>query len=270
MNELNPTNAFGELLLDLIEQQYAGDYDAGIQALVQSTGLSEDEVVSIVQGDTIVEDESLLADIITAFPNADDQDIEVIVNVATGVDEEDRDALMSEIEANEGMGDMPMNEEVAEGEVPAGASYGYAYNPYLQASFAAAAQASNEVADLRNQIASFQAEQYLTNELKDLDRVTGQYVASELLPPSYKAMLIGNFSDDTQRMARFSRMAAENGVDLPTMLFATKYALGMLMDASDFVEFRDFSVTDEQVATANFSASLDSIVQSDLDAIFGN
>lgn len=269
MNELNPTNAFGELLLDLIESQYQGDIDAGIAALVNSTGLAEEEVVSIIDGSSIVEDENLLSAIIDAFPDADDNDLEVIINVADSVNEEDRAALISGIEGDEAAMDaeeIPAGEMV-EGGVPTEDVQNYGKNTQMLLNFNALA---SEVSTLKQEINSINFTNAITNELKQLDSIASSYVDAERLPPSCKTLLIGNFSDDKQRLAKFSQIAARNHVDVPTMLFATKYALGMLTDASDYVEFKDYSTSEAELATANFSANLDEIVKLDLDAIFNN
>lgn len=263
--ELNPTNAFGELLLDLIEAQYEGDYDAGVQALVEATGLDATEVSAIINGDTIVDDENLLASIVSAFPDADDDDLEVIVNVATSVDEEDRASLLSQMESGEVSAEGG-EEAPAEGEEDpelVAASYGYGGNT---ANF----MENQRLAQLEQQFANFQYTSAISNKLKQLDNAASQAVAADSLPRSYKTMLVGNFSNDEQRLARFSQIAAENGVDVPTMLFATEFALGMLTDAADFVEFKDYSVSDEDMAVANFSANLDSVVKEDVGAIFGD
>ncbi|MGL5923668.1 hypothetical protein [Chroococcidiopsis sp.] len=268
--EFNPTNAFGELLLDLIESQYQGDIDAGVEGLMQSTGLGEEEIVAIIQGDTIIEDEQLLSDIIEAFPDADEDDLEVIIQTATEVDEADRNALIEEIDANEAELEAGAAEggELGEGGEGA-ASYGYHYNPSYRAEFAAQ-QAASRVSAVEAQLADFQAYSALNGELRSLDQHAQRYVDAGAMPPSIKSMLIGNFSDDASRLAQFQSVAANNGVDVPTMLFATQYALGMLSDASDFVEFRDHAITDEDVAIASFSASLDTMVSADIDAIFGS
>jgi hypothetical protein len=267
MNDLNPTNAFGELLLDLIEEQYGGDYDAGISALMETTGLSEEEVVSVIQGDTIIEDEGLLSGIIDAFPDADDEDKEVIVNVASGVDEADRADLIDMIDSDEAQdpGYQEEPDETMEQE-PTAPEAEYAAYAVQQAQFAA-----QQAQEIQARWANFEAVNYLTAELRQLDNMATQAVSSNLLPPSYKALLIGNFAaDDSSRISRFCQMAESNGVDVGTMLFATKYAMGLLTDASDFVEFNDYSVTAEDVAIASFSAGLDSAVKADLDAIFNN
>lgn len=270
MDELNPTNAFGELLLDLIDAQYGGDYDSGIQALMQAAGLSEEEAVGIIQGDVIVENEQLLSGIISAFPDADEDDIEVIINVADGVNQEDRDDLIGQIEADEMAegGQEDMGQEMAEEPEMAGAAYGY--SQANTATFQAAQHAIQRANEVESKWANFEATNFLAGSLRHIDNVATQHVQAGSLPPSYKALLIGNFGDDSTRIARFSQMASENGVDVATMLFATQYALGMLTDAADFVEFKDYSVTSEDVAMANFSASLDSTVSADLDAIFNN
>lgn len=266
MEELNPTNAFGELLLDLIEAQYNGDFDSGILAIAEATGLSEEEVTAIVNGDTIVEDENLLASIIDAFPDADDDDLEVIIQVATSVDEEDRENLLNSLEEDEAMG-MQEAEEVPEEEMAAAAYQRYIGNVSNFNNHAV----TNRISSIENKIADFEYKQQiqtLKNRLNNIDFMASQAVNSELLPSSYKTMLIGNFQDEDERLARFSQISQENGVDIVTQLYATEFALGLLTDASDFVEFKDYSISDDDVAVANFSASLDQVVQGDVQAIF--
>ncbi len=255
MNELKPTNHFGELLLDLIESQYDGDIDAGIQALVESTGLSEEEVVAIIQGHHIVEDENLLSAIVDAFPDASEDDLDVMINVADHVDKADREELEARIAQDEMQDGAPDEDPEKDAE----------YSRHMNtANFVA-----SKVQELDDKIASFEYTNAVNNELRALDMLATQYVDAQRLPPSYKQLLIGNFSSDAQRVAKFGQIAQQNGVDVPTMLFATRYALGLLTDASDFVEFRDYSATDEDVAIANFSANLDHLVNEDLRAIFG-
>lgn len=267
--ELNPKNAFGELLLDLVEAQY-GDYAAGVQALVESTGLQPEEVEAIINGDQIVADENLLSSIIDAFPDADEDDLDVIIDVATSVDEEDRQALQSQLDSASGEMNMDGDEqamgaasaETEEEQIPAGASYNQ--NPNGTVSF----QMNNRLDQLEQRIASFQYEQELTQRLARIDTVASQYVGNEVLPPSYKTLLIGNFSNDQERLVKFAEIAQKNNVDINTMLFATEFALGLLSDAAEFVEFKDFSISDADVAVAQFSASLDEVVKHDVDAIF--
>lgn len=263
MEELNPKNAFGELLLDLIEAQYDGDFDAGVMAIMEATGLTEEEVIAIVNGDTVVEDENLLASIVDAFPDADDDDLEVIVNVATAVDEEDRQDIIASLEGEEGY-----EEEAAPEEELAAASYGY--GNYNVANFGQTMD-NARLNQIEQKLANFEYQEAvsaITNKLRTVDFMASQAVNAELLPASYKTMLIGNFNNDQERLARFSQIAAENGVDIMTQLYATEFALGLMTDAADFVEFKDYSISDDDRAVANFSASLDQIVQNDVQAIF--
>jgi hypothetical protein len=259
MNDLNPTNAFGELLLDLIDGQYGGDYDAGIQALMQTTGLTEEEVVAIIQGDSVVEEESLLGDIVAAFPDADDADLEVLVNVATDVDEMDRQELLAQIDASE----MPEEEtELYEEEAPE--TVGAEYNQYVNtANFM-----DPRVDQLITQQANFQAQEFYKNELTNLDAAANEMISYGIIPPSYKSMLVGNFSDPSVRLTKFAEIAAQNGVDVSTMLFATKFALGLMQNAAEYVEFKDYSVSAEDAAVANFNASLTQVAEADLAAIW--
>lgn len=268
MEELNPKNAFGELLLDLIDAQYGGDFDSGIAAIMETTGLTEEEVTAIVNGDTVVEDENLLASIVDAFPDADDDDLEVIVNVATSVDEEDRADIIASLEGGEEYADG--DEGAMPEEEMAGAAYGY-YNPNV-ANFGYGMD-NARLNQIEQTLANFERQQAvkaITEKLRTVDFMASQAVNAEILPRSYKTMLIGNFSDDGERLARFSQIAADNGVDIMTQLYATEFALGLLTDAADFVEFRDYSISDEDKTVAQFSASLDQVVANDVQAIFSD
>lgn len=266
--ELNPTNAFGELLLDLLEAQY-GDLDSGIGALVETTGLGEDEITAIIQGDVIVEDETLLSSIVDAFPDADENDVALLVDTAVGVDEEDRASLEAEIGATEdeleaGENEMPVEEENYS-MYDNSANFGYSYPT---ADFGYLGQRINQ---LESNIADFNQRAYVaefSNMLADLDYRTSQAVQNGTLPPACKTMLIGNFADPTERVVEFSKLAEANGVDPETMAFAVSYAFGLLENASRVVDFQDYSVTQEEIAAANFSASLDAVVDQDIQAIF--
>jgi sulfur carrier protein ThiS len=273
---LNPTNAFGELLLDLIEAQY-GAIDNGIMALMQTTGLSEEEVVAIINGDVVIEDQNLLSTIIQAFPDADADDISLVIDVAVGVEEADRAELEGAIQETQ-VQDNDYGQE--EGAYPAaagggegGEAGGFAHTN-MNANFNAlkntVLQQQNQINQLTAGISNFQAVEGLQERLKDVNSVAESYVVNGILPPSYKSMLVGNFTNDKQRLAQFSAIADKNGVDLPTMLFATEYALGMLSEASQFVEFSDYSLSEEDVQLANFSANLDVVVAKDVEAIFNS
>lgn len=257
MNELNPSNAFGELLLDLITAQY-GDMDAGIQALMDATGLAEEEVVAIISGDTIVDTEDLLSSIVDAFPDADDDDLAVIVQVATGVNEEDRAALEQSLEGEES----PVEEatEAPSEEMPAETEEQFSkYDAMNQ----------KRLEQLEQQLADFQYSSALNSALKDIAHQASTAVQSNALPPALQTLLIGNFSSDEERLSRFAAAAQENGVSVETLLFATNYALSMFSAASEYVEFQDYSLNAEEVEMANFSAGLDSLVTNDIAAIFG-
>lgn len=265
LTELNPTNAFGELLLDLIEAQYEGDIDAGIQALVQSTGLAEEEVVGFISGENIVDDADILEAMIGAFPDANDEDIQTIVEVASGVEEADREALEAQYEGNED----------AEGGVMAqqGADYAAAYNPAIQANFnrnvvteIQRLRAEKETLEANFAQANFEAQ--LSQALTDLNARISQDVLDGIITPAMKEALIGNFSDPRQRVAQFTGIAQTNGArDLLEQLNMSEFAYSLLRNVANVTQFTDFSVSAEEVATANFSASLEEAAKGDLVAM---
>jgi len=276
MEELNPSNPFGELLLDLIESQYGGDIDQGIQALVQTSGLSEEEVVGIIKGKHIVEDENLLAAIIDAFPDADEHDLEVIVNVADAVDQDDKKALIEQIEQHEAMkgnsespeagmseGDTGEEEKHYPSEEEVKQTEQYNRNNMNTAEF----QRINEI---EQKLANFEIYSAISNRLNNLNVAAESLVNEGILPPAHKAMLVGNFSASDDRVARFAQMAETHNVPIDVMLFAAEFALQFINDASQFVEFKDYSLSEKDVNVAQFSASLDKAVEGDIDAIFGD
>ena len=265
--ELNPTNAFGELLLDLIEAQYEGDIDAGVQALVQATGLSEEDVTGYISGENIVDDADILEAMIGAFPDANDEDIQTIIEVASGVEEADREALEAqyENEGAEGGAEDPMTEEAA--------NYAAAYNPAVQANFNRAVadeiqrvRAENEALHANFAQAQFQAN--LSQALTDLNARISQDVVDGVITPAMKEALIGNFSDPRQRVAQFTGIAQTNGArDLQEQLNMSEFAYSLLRNVANVTQFTDFSVSAEEVATANFSSSLEEAAKGDLVAM---
>lgn len=270
--ELNPTNAFGELLLDLLEAQY-GNLDEGVAALVKTTGLSEEEVVNIIRGDVIVEDETLLSNIVDAFPDASPEEVELLISTAVGVDEADRAALEAEIGAVEDAIDRE-EEDKAQAEADAlnyslynnFANFGH-YDPNAEI----LNYLDNRLYSIESNIADFKQQSYIagfSNMLAELDYRATEAVQNGILPPACKTMLIGNFTDPTERVVEFSKLAEANGVDPETMAFAVSYAFGLLENASRVVDFQDYSVSDEEIALANFSANIDVVVEHDIEAIF--
>lgn len=271
MEELNPTNAFGEDLLNAIEAQYES-IDAGIEALMETTGLGEEEVIAIIQGDVIVEDEQLLSAIIDAFPDADDDDIALLIESATEVDEGDREALVSEIEANEGGME----------EMPEGADYSAYYRQaqFQQANYlsqleqenAALQQALyNQNARLTNVEANFSAQQ-AADVLDNIDAYASDLVDNGYMPPSIKHMILGSFNRPAERLANFSQLADHNGVDIQTQLYATQFALELMQQATaqGVVDFQDYSLDAASLQQAEFSASLDEVAAQDAIAILGD
>ena len=266
--ELNPTNAFGELLLDLIEAQYEGDIDAGVQALVQATGLSEEDVTGYISGENIVDDADILEAMIGAFPDANDEDIQTIIEVASGVEEADREALEAQYEGNEDA-EGGVDPEMAQ----QGADYAAAYNPAIQANFNRSVaeeiqrvRAENEA--LHANFAKAQFEANLSQALTDLNARISQDVVDGIITPAMKEALIGNFSDPRQRVAQFTGIAQTNGArDLQEQLNMSEFAYSLLRNVANVTQFTDFSVSAEEVATANFSSSLEEAAKGDLVAM---
>jgi hypothetical protein len=265
--ELNPTNAFGELLLDLIAVQFQEDYGAGIQALVQATGLSEEDVVGYISGENIVDEVETLEAMISAFPDATEKDLDALIEVADGVLEQDRQALEAQYqtEGAEGGAEEPMTEEAA--------NYAAAYNPAIQANFNKTVvselqklRAEKEALEANFAQVNFEAQ--LSQALTDLNARISQDVVDGVITPAMKEALIGNFSDPRQRVAQFTGIAQTNGArDLQEQLNMSEFAYSLLRNVANVTQFTDFSVSAEEVATANFSSSLEEAAKGDLIAM---
>ena len=266
--ELNPTNAFGELLLDLIEAQYEGDIDAGVQALVQSTGLSEEDVVGYISGENIVDNVEDLEAMISAFPDATEEDLDKLIEVADGVLEQDREALEAQYETEGAEGGVEEPDMAQQG-----ADYAAAYNPAIQANFnknvvseLQKLRAEKEALEANFAQANFEAQ--LSQALTDLNARISQDVVDGVITPAMKEALIGNFADPRQRVAQFTGIAQTNGArDLQEQLNMSEFAYSLLRNVANVTQFTDFSVSAEEVATANFSASLEEAAKGDLVAM---
>jgi hypothetical protein len=204
---------------------------------------------------------------IGAFPDANDEDIQTIIEVASGVEEADRQALEAqyENEGAEGGAEEPMTEDAA--------NYAAAYNPAIQANFNRAVadeiqrvRAENEALHANFAQAQFQAN--LSQALTDLNARISQDVVDGVITPAMKEALIGNFSDPRQRVAQFTGIAQTNGArDLQEQLNMSEFAYSLLRNVANVTQFTDFSVSAEEVATANFSSSLEEAAKGDLIAM---
>ena len=277
--ELNPTNAFGELLLDLIEAQFAElitdpedtspAISAGIQALVQATGLSEEDVAGYISGENIVDEVETLEAMISAFPDATEEDLDALIEVADGVLEQDRQALEAQYETEGAEGGAEPEPDMEQ----QGADYAAAYNPAIQANFNRSVaeeiqrvRAENEA--LHANFAKAQFEANLSQALTDLNARISQDVVDGIITPAMKEALIGNFSDPRQRVAQFTGIAQTNGArDLQEQLNMSEFAYSLLRNIANVTQFTDFSVSAEEVATANFSSSLEEAAKGDLVAM---
>ena len=277
--ELNPQNAMGEVLLDLMGAQYQENYDQALLALMQVTGLEESHIVGIINGDFIIESQELLSQIMQAFPDADAEDMNIVATVANGVEESDRgeaEAILQQQLAEQNQ-EAPAEDPAGDQFATAGGGYdagaaagegGGDFKAYAkQAAFALKQQAS-EIANLKSYVSNFAQQEQLGRRLERMAEQARELETNGILPPAYRRMLIGDFSSPDQRVARFTRMSQENGVDVPTMLFASEYALNLLGKGGQFVEFSDYSVSAEDAQVANFNASLDAVVEQDYAAIF--
>lgn len=296
--ELNPSSAFGEVVLDLIQSQYEGDYDAGIAAIMEATGYDEDTVVDVINGDVILQSPEILGLLMEAFPGASEQDEEIVMAVASGVEENDLDDLRAIvidesaeqlIEAEDALDELEALDALDELETEAALDEldelegddvdmdfeegGFAYPTYpdTTATFAAEnAYLSSRVHDLEDYVASFAAEAQFSGKLDELAYTAFSMEEQGVLPPAYRRMLVGEFTNSEERLANFAAIAAHNNVDIPTMLFASEFALSILGEGSPFVEFSDLSVSNEMLDAAQFSANLDQVVAEDYSAIFNN
>lgn len=226
---VNPGNAFGEILLGLIEEEYE-DYNDALEAVADFADTTPEHIEAIIDGSIIVDDVDLLGGIAAAFDATEDEEIlSGFLAIAQEVEEADRE-LGEEIAA--AMADSASNER----------------EPALAGSYksgAPTAEFTARVNDLERTVASFKASAEVSGILQTLRRKADFGVNQGWLPPVVADLLLGSadLSDNT-RVAAFGQSAVKNDIDIATQLFAIDFALDIFERCGNQVEFRAYAESD--------------------------
>lgn len=232
---------FGQALIDLIDEEYAGDEETGVATVCEATGLSPEELSALVQGEYAPEPE-LIDAISQCFDTTQDEDaysgLQFLGAAARGEDiyEDDEDY-----------------EDDTESE------------------------ASYRVAELENQVAEFQATETVKDAIANLELQAAQLVEEGAMTPFEAEVMFGNFSLESNRTAAFSQLCQTKAVDPATELYAMQYHLdlcakrGSIADFSSMVpEMTEEEYSEEVNLTRQAALNNNSRIDSVLGAVLRN
>lgn len=175
---------FADALLTIGDAAGYEEVEDLVADLADYLGIDDEAAVGLVTGE-LVPDEDVL-DVIADGFGLDDDTYEVMAGLA----EEEREGVYDDDDDDD-------EEEVR-------------YSRYQDA----------RVGQLENQIAEFQAQQVVSDQLAIVEREIDECVDNAWMPPVAKQILLGNFERETDRIAAFSQVCARNGVDPDTELYS--------------------------------------------------
>jgi hypothetical protein len=198
--EFEVGNDFGAAVLELAAEEYEDPADA-IVDIAEHTGLAVEDVVGLLEGRYVPTEElaHAIAQVFT-ITSSDDDFYEGFMSIADEVrgDEEEYD-----------------EDEVDEEDD----------------------EANYRIAQLEDQVAEFQAQTEVTNQLQQLERYAAQGVQEGWLPPVAREAVMSNFETDSDRLAAFSQVCDSNRVDVATELYATQKILETFEKCGPFARF---------------------------------
>lgn len=179
-------NNFGDGLLQLFDAVGYDDLSEGVLDLAEVLELDEEDAAGLLTGDYVPHPE-LVEQIAEAF----------------GLDEETFNQLddlgeIARLEAGYESGDVDEDEAILEEAVENTAAY----------------------SRLENQLAEFQAETVLKDELAEFERDCHRGFEEGWLPPVVYREIVGSFETEGDRLAAFSALCDNHKVDAATQLFA--------------------------------------------------
>jgi len=197
-------SAVGSAIVGLIEDEYESPED-GIAALVEATNYDEETILGILSGQ-FVPDESLINDIVQVF-DMHNNEIIGLHYLASEARQDDMFGLgeydsedQEEDEDDESDKDVDEEEETEQ---------------------------YSRISQLEDQLASFQAQKDLKNEIDRILYQAEELVESgHLMPVEYNA-LFGELPDclDDEKVALFSSSCESNQIELETQLYSLQHYL---------------------------------------------
>lgn len=202
-------NNFAIALQELIEEEYETLED-GVLSLSEATGYEPDEVVMLLTGEGVPE-EDLVDDIATCFDTIiGDRDAYVTLHLLAGEARGEDMTYDIEDEYEEGTYDEDYEEENT-------------YDPELEAAY-------SEVENLKNKVAEFEASQVLGTTLDQLVRRGEQLKADMILTPVEFNALFGEVPNALQdeKVAMFTSLCQQSNVSIDTELYAMNKVLELI------------------------------------------
>jgi len=241
-----PATLFGEALIHLIDDHYE-DAEEAISDLQEVTGLSEDDVLDLIEG-LAVPDEELTSAIGSMFElTAENEDsFEDLLDVAS-------------LSRQDAYGYDPVYEELEdEDEIEAVDEEDEEEDEYEDEDEEAQYSAiDSRYAALENKIVEFELEKEVKTALANIERKANQGVQEGWLPPVAHRALLGSFEREEDRLAKFSELCDANGVDLNTQLVAFEFALKVFEHCGPMVQFGQVIQEDLDPRQAEFQSNLE-------------
>jgi hypothetical protein len=256
------TNAFGHSLGSLIEEEYE-DSEEGVLALSEITGYEPEAILALVTGE-VIPDAELVDQLASAFEaTSEDEDayigfqtlaLEARNDLAESEDEieylddlfEISDDYEDEFEAeyDEDMGDEEFDDE----------------DEYVLVEDDETAQYRSELMEVQNQLAEFQVQQAVKDQLDELVQHAEDMVEARLMFPVEFDALFGDLPDalDRDKIGLFAAATESNDMDIDTHLMCIQYALKVLGSRGEIFPNGQLShESPELYEEAEFSDSLE-------------
>lgn len=229
--EFSVGSTYGAALLELGEAAGYEDIESWCVDLGEATGYSPDDIFAVVTGEVEPTDEFSL-DIAETLDLDEDTQAALLIygieargeDVQDYLDDEDEEEYEDEIEYTD-------EEE----------------------------ESSYALAQVQNELAEFKATGIVKDELADIEARAWSLAEEGRVPPSVIEKLLGNFSNENDRIAAFSTVCDRNDVDAATELYAMNKVLRVLESFPVLTEFGFDTleeVSDEEIEEEQ---SLDSI-----------
>lgn len=249
--EFSEGNDFGNVLLQLIDEEFE-DADSALEAITESTDLTVDDVLDLIEGSAIATPEAAesLADVFETLDDDDVYDGFMTVAVDTynealdegDVEYDDEDEYEDEYEESEEDEDEYEDVEAGDREYVFGA--GSSYSTFLGQDDTEA-EFGQSIDALQERLDAIEFESQVKNVLADLDGYASEGVDEGWLPPYARQILMGEFSREDDRLASFSSVCDNNEVDVETQLYAMKFALDMFKNLGPIAQFSSYRNTAE-------------------------
>jgi hypothetical protein len=201
-------NGFSSGLVELFDAAGYDDLAEGVVDLAEVLGLDEEDAAGLLTGDFVPH-----PDLVEQIADAFDLDDSTYAQL---------DYLGEEARSDAGYVDEDVeDEDVLEEAVENTAAY----------------------SRIENQLAEFQAEAILKDELAEFERDCNRGFEEGWLPPVVYRDIMGSFESESDRLAAFSALCTNSGVDAATQLFGFRSVLQAFYNCGPLMTFS--SVVDE-------------------------